>query len=58
VNVPEVKKLVKQQFFLNANVTDAQKLSELKNKALNALTNYVMYISQRYANVLLNLEVL
>ena len=48
VNVPEVRKLVKQQFLLNANVTDATKISELKNKALNALTNYVMFLSQKY----------
>ena len=48
VNVPEVRKLVKQQFLLNANVTDALKISELKNKALNALTNYVMFLSQKY----------
>jgi hypothetical protein len=48
VNVPEVRKLVKQQFQLNANVTNPAKLTELKNKALTALTNYVMFISQRF----------
>jgi hypothetical protein len=48
VNVPEVRKLVKQQFQLNANVTDPAKLTDLKNKALTALTNYVMFISQRF----------
>ncbi len=47
VNVPEVRKLVKQQFQLNANVTDPTKLTDLKNKALTALTNYVMFMSQR-----------
>ena len=41
----EVKKLVKQQFLLNANVTEEAKLKDLKNKALNALTNYIMYLS-------------
>eukprot|EP00292_Cryptomonas_paramecium_P032719 CAMPEP_0113690214 /NCGR_PEP_ID=MMETSP0038_2-20120614/17643_1 /TAXON_ID=2898 /ORGANISM="Cryptomonas paramecium" /LENGTH=83 /DNA_ID=CAMNT_0000611467 /DNA_START=3 /DNA_END=257 /DNA_ORIENTATION=+ /assembly_acc=CAM_ASM_000170 len=46
VNVPEVRKLVKQQFKANANVTDPEKLANLKNQALGALTNYVMYISQ------------
>ena len=47
VNVPEVRKIVKQQILLNANVTDPAKLGDLKNKALNALTNYVMFLSQR-----------
>ena len=52
VKVPEVRRLVKQQFMKNAHETDSAKIDALKNNALSALTNYVMYISQRWGDFL------
>eukprot|EP00285_Hemiselmis_virescens_P004988 CAMPEP_0173389804 /NCGR_PEP_ID=MMETSP1356-20130122/13497_1 /TAXON_ID=77927 ORGANISM="Hemiselmis virescens, Strain PCC157" /NCGR_SAMPLE_ID=MMETSP1356 /ASSEMBLY_ACC=CAM_ASM_000847 /LENGTH=113 /DNA_ID=CAMNT_0014347055 /DNA_START=13 /DNA_END=354 /DNA_ORIENTATION=+ len=46
VNPRQVRSIVKQQFMMNAQVTEPAKLDELKNAALRALTNYVMHLSQ------------
>lgn len=47
VNPNQVKAIVKQQFLMNAVVTDHKKLEDLKNAAMRALTNYVMHLSQK-----------
>lgn len=45
-----MRRLVKQQFFLHAHETDANKIANLKKNAMSALTNYVMHISVGYAS--------
>lgn len=45
VDTQQVRRLVKQQFFLHANETDETKIAKLKKNAMSALTNYVMHIS-------------
>jgi hypothetical protein len=48
VDPQQVRRLVKQQFFLHAHETDANKIAVLKKNAMSALTNYVMHISVGY----------
>ena len=49
VDAQQVRRLVKQQFFLHAHETDENKIAKLKKNAMSALTNYVMHISVGYA---------
>ena len=49
VDAQQVRRLVKQQFFLHAHETDETKIAKLKKNAMSALTNYVMHISVGYA---------
>jgi hypothetical protein len=48
IDPQQVRQLVKQQFFLHAHETDANKIANLKRNAMSALTNYVMHISVGY----------
>jgi len=43
--------MVRQQFMLNAHVTNPEKLSTLKGNAMSALTNYVMHIAKSKAGI-------
>lgn len=42
-----MSKLVKQEFLRHRSETDEEKLRELKNNAIHALTSYVVYMSTK-----------
>ena len=51
VDQQQVILMVRQQFMLNAHVTNPEKLSTLKGNAMSALTNYVMHIAKSKAGI-------